>query len=124
MARLCPECGEIVSPYATIMPFVWIFVWGPKLQRVVRQERLSRLLWAGLLVSALNCLGESLSSWLQPLSPAYAATRHVWVVQVLILSISLVVTAIYLGAAFQMIEAAVQKWGTWREEAAEGPSDG
>jgi hypothetical protein len=33
-----------------------------------------------------------------------------------------VVVAVCLGAAFQMIEAAVQKWGTWREDAVEEPS--
>jgi hypothetical protein len=44
------------------------------------------------------------------------------VLQVPILLISLVVTAIYLGAAFQMLRAVVQKWGTWREDAVEEAS--
>ena len=115
-AARCPNCGEIVSPYATIMPFVWIFVWGPKLQRVVRQERLSRLLWVGLLVSAFSMLGRSAEAYAMAPSalPDYGVVLGVlhW----------LVLTAVYLGAGFQMIEAAVQKWGTWREEAAEEPS--
>lgn len=118
MTRLCPECGEIVSPYATMMPFVWIFVWGPKLQRVVRQERLSRLLWVGLLVSAFDLLGKSAGGYGMVMVPSGAPDYGVvfgvlhW----------FVLAAVYLGAAFQMIEAAVQKWGTWREEAAEEPS--
>jgi len=124
MARLCPECGEIVSPYATIMPFVWIFVWGPRLQRVVRQGRLSRLLCAGLLVSALGYLAGSLSWWPQALlPPTYAEAEPVWVLQAPILSVSLVLTAVHLGAAFRMLEAAIRAWGTWRQDTAEEPAD-
>ena len=122
-AARCPNCWEIISRYATLMPFVWIWVWGPRLQRVVRQERLSRLLWAGLLVSSVSYLAGSLGWWLlQPLSRTYAGTGPVWVLQGPILSVSLVGTAVYLGAAFQMLKAVVQKWGTWREDAAEEPS--
>lgn len=121
-AARCPNCGEIVSRYATSMAYVWILVWGLKLQRVVRQERLSRLLWAGLVVSAVKIVADLLFSWGMVLCAPAEGPQVGWAMQALSLLHWALLVAIYLGAAFQMFEAAVQKWGTWREETAGEPT--
>jgi len=120
LMKRCPNCGEIVSPYATMMAFVWIWVWGPKLQRVMRQERLSRLLWAGLVVSSISFLGVAYE-WF------WAIPGRRWEMESVVLCLLGAVSAslVPLTASFQMLEAAIRRWGSWREralgEAGRGP---
>jgi len=115
-AARCPNCHEIVSRYATSMEYVWILVWGPKLQRVVRQSRLSRLLCAGLLVSSIGFVGDLLGIWMVLFSAAWTPREFWWPLRALALLTWVVMVVACFGAACQMIEAAVQKWGTWRDE--------
>jgi bacteriorhodopsin len=98
------------------MPFVWIFVWGPRLQRVVRQKRLSRLLWVGLLVSALAFLGASAVSPYTMFTSPLPDYVPLWGVRLFAFLAWLGMGAANLGAALRMFEAAIRKWGTWREE--------
>jgi hypothetical protein len=115
-AARCPNCHEIVSRYATSMEYVWILVWGPKLQRVVRQSRLSRLLCAGLLVSSISFVAELLVSWVDVLFGDRTRWEHWWPLRALALLTWVVLVVTYFGAACQMFEAVVRKWGTWRDE--------
>ena len=115
-AARCPNCGEIVSRYATSMGYVWILVWGPKLQRVVRQCRLSRLLCAGLLVSSISFVAELLVGWGDILFGARTGWGFGWPLRAVALLTWAALVVAHFGAACQMLEAAVQKWGTWRDE--------
>ncbi|MCJ7822359.1 MAG: hypothetical protein MUQ26_04645 [Armatimonadetes bacterium] len=115
-AARCPNCREIVSRYATSMGYVWILVWGPKLQRVVRQCRLSRLLCAGLLVSSIGFVANLLAVWVDLLSGVRTPWEPWWPLWAVALLTWVVLVVAYFGAACQMLEAAVQKWGTWRDE--------
>jgi hypothetical protein len=116
LATRCTFCSEIVSPYATSMAFVWIWVWGPKLQRVMRQRRLTPLLCAGLVVQgavyvaglagiAGDLLGFGVPLTL-PLVPAYVVSGLIFLVSGI--------------AGFRMLEAGISRWGTWRDDSEGG----
>ena len=115
-AARCPNCREIVSRYATSMGYVWILVWGPKLQRVVRQCRLSRLLCAGLLVSSIGFVAELLAFSMALPSGAETPWELWWPLRAVALLTWVVLVVAYFGAACQMFEAVVRKWGTWPDE--------
>ena len=123
-AARCPNCREIVSRYATSMGYVWILVWGPKLQRVVRQCRLSRLLCAGLLVSSIGFVAELLVGWGDILFGARTGWGFGWPLRAVALLTWAALVVAHFGAACQMFEAVVRKWGTWRDngEAGEEPA--
>jgi hypothetical protein len=115
-AARCPNCGEIVSRYATSMEYVWILVWGPKLRRVVRQSRLSRMLCAGLLVTSIGFVAELLIVWLGVLFGNWTHWEVWWPLRAVGLLTWVVVVVAYYGSACRMFEAVVQNWGTWRDE--------
>lgn len=119
-AARCPNCREIVSRYATSMEYVWILVWGPKLQRVVRQSRLSRLLCAGLLVSSIGFVADLLIVWVGVFLGNRTHWEAWWPLRAVALLAWVVVVVAYFGSACQMFEAVVRKWGTWRDEGAAG----
>ncbi|MGD0110515.1 MAG: hypothetical protein ABSD48_01485 [Armatimonadota bacterium] len=112
LATRCRFCNEIVSRYATSMGFVWIWVWGPKLQRVMKQRRLTPLLCAGLVFQgAVYVVG------LTGVASDLAGSHRPPLVLPLVLTY-LISGLIYLVggiAGFRMMEAGISRWGTWRE---------
>ena len=103
----CPHCNQIVTPYATVMPFVWIFVWGPRLHRVVYSERLSPLLRWGLLLQGISCFTSVFAAYV--LVSPFGENVSLWTVRLLYAGYGLawgVPTAI---AGLRMIEAAARR---------------
>ncbi len=125
LAAICPHCGEIVSRWATLMEPPWIFVWGPALQRVLRQARLSRLVCAGLVLSGIHRLVEAGWMWLGT-AEAVRARGEDWLLDLRYVPYAV----LYFVVAIRMWEAVARAWGSWRltddEEAvtADGPQGG
>lgn len=103
----CPHCNEIVTPYATVMPFVWIFVWGPRLRRIVYSERLSPLLRWGLLLQGILYLGSVVAPYLD-VTP-FTQDMPLWTVRLLYTGYGLAYGVPTAIAGLRMIEAAARR---------------
>jgi hypothetical protein len=116
LAAICPHCGEIVSRWAPWMAYVWILVWGPALQRVVRQTRLSRLICLGLVVSGIGYVGESAGLRWMAVDPRTPLGRSEWM-DIVQQTLWLLFSMADFAAGIRMCEAAARAWGSWRDAA-------
>lgn len=120
--KLCPNCGNIVSRWATTMAYVWILVWGPALQRVMRQARLSRLICVGLVLSGADYLAQAVATSLVAADSIRTPAAD-WLGRAAVLSVP--VAILYFAVAMRMWEAVVRAWGSWKqtEDEETPPSD-
>ena len=108
LTKYCPVCDEWVGIYRAMVYPDLIWIWGHGWWRLMRRKSVSRLVWVGMVVSALGWLGAVVS---EPL-PFYGSElgwleRPLW-------SIWLALALASAVAGMRVLARTWRLWGTWR----------